>query len=37
MPELEIELVDGGELNFEQSFLKCNVKKKNMGRVRRTL
>ena len=28
MPELEIELVDGGELNFNQSFLQVNVKKK---------
>ena len=28
MPELEIGLVDGGELNFNQSFLKFNVKKK---------
>ena len=28
MLELEIELVDGGELNFNQSFLKFNVKKK---------
>ena len=29
MPELVIGLVDGGELNFNQSFLKFNVKKKN--------
>ena len=29
MLELEIGLVDGGELNFNQSFLKFNVKKKN--------
>ena len=28
MPELEIRLVDGGELNFNQSFLKFNVQKK---------
>ena len=28
MPELEIGLVDGCELNFNQSFLKLNVKKK---------
>ena len=28
MPELEIGLVDGCELNFNQSFLKFNVKKK---------
>ena len=28
MPKLEIGLVDGGELNFDQSFLKFNVKKK---------
>ena len=27
MPELEIGLVDGGELNFSQSFLKFTVKK----------
>ena len=27
MPELEIGLVDGYELNFNQSFLKFNVKK----------
>ena len=28
MPELEIGLVDGCELNFNQCFLKFNVKKK---------
>ena len=28
MPELDIGLVDGGELNFDQSFLQFNVKKK---------
>ena len=28
MPELEIGLVDGGELNFNQSFLKFDVNKK---------
>ena len=28
MPELEIGLVDGGELNFDQAFLQFNVKKK---------
>ena len=28
MPELNIGLVDGGELNFDQSFLQFNVKKK---------
>ena len=33
MPELDIGLLDGGELNFEQSFLQFNVKKKNMQRV----
>ena len=27
MPELEIGLVDGGELNFHEFFLKFNVKK----------
>ena len=27
MPELEIGVVDGCELNFDQSFLKFNVKK----------
>ena len=33
MPELEIGLVDGGELNFNQYFLKFNVKKKYSRRV----
>ena len=28
MPELDIGLVDGGELNFDQSFLQFNVRKK---------
>ena len=28
MPELEIGLVDGGELDFNQSFLQFNMKKK---------
>ena len=28
MPELDIGLVDGGELNFDQSFLEFNIKKK---------
>ena len=28
MPELDIGVVDGGELNFDQSFLQFNVKKK---------
>ena len=28
MSELEIELVDGTELNFDQSFLQFNVKEK---------
>ena len=33
MPELEIGLVnDGGELNFNQSFLKFNVKKKTQAK-----
>ena len=27
MSELEIGLVDGGEMNFDQSFLQFNVKK----------
>ena len=31
MPELQIEIVDGSKLNFNQSFLKFNVKKKNAG------
>ena len=29
MSEFEIGLVDGGELNFDQSFLQFNAKKKN--------
>ena len=32
MPELEIGLVNGGELNFDQSFLQFNVKKKVYSR-----
>ena len=28
MPEVDLELVDGGELNFNQSFLMVDVKKK---------
>ena len=28
MPEFEIGIVDGGELNFNQSFLRFNIKKK---------
>ena len=28
MPELDIGLADGGGLNFDQSFLQFNVKKK---------
>ena len=28
MPELDIGLVDGGKLCFDQSFLQFNVKKK---------
>ena len=28
MPELEIGLVDGGELNFNQSFLQFDVKER---------
>ena len=31
MPELEIGLVNGDELHFNQSFLQFNVKKKNTG------
>ena len=30
MPELEVELVDGDELKFDQSFLQFNVKKRNV-------
>ena len=33
MHELEIRFVDGGELNFNQSFLQFNVKKKHRRRV----
>ena len=33
MPELEIGLVDEGKLNFNQSFLKFNEKKKNTGNL----
>ena len=33
MFELEIELIDGGELNFDKSFLHFNVKKKYMPRI----
>ena len=33
MPELEIGLVDGGKMNFNQSFLKVNIKKKCRRRV----
>ena len=33
MPQLEIGLVDGCELNFDQSFLQFNAKKKYMQRV----
>ena len=29
MPELEIALVDGDDLNFDKSFVQFNVKKKN--------
>ena len=32
MLELEIELVDGGELNFNQSFLKFNVNYQGSGK-----
>ena len=32
MPELEIGLVDGGELSFDPSFLQFNVKKKIYSR-----
>ena len=28
MPELEMGLVDGGDLNFDKFFLQFNVKKK---------
>ena len=30
MPELDVGLVDGGELNFDQSFMQFNVEKKNI-------
>ena len=30
MPELEIRFADGGELNFDQSFLQANAKKKHV-------
>ena len=30
MPELEVGLVDGDELKFDQSFLQFNVKKRNV-------
>ena len=30
MPELDIGLADGGELNFNQSFLQFNQRKKNI-------
>ena len=33
MPELEIGLVDVSELNFDQSLLQFNAKKKLMRRV----
>ena len=33
MPELEIGLVDGGDLNFDKSFLQFNVKKKKYLRI----
>ena len=33
MPKLEKGLVDGGELNFDKSFLQFNIKKIIMGRV----
>ena len=32
MPELDIGLVDGGELSFDQYFLQFNVKKKLYAR-----
>ena len=32
LEELEIGFVDGGELNFNQSFLQFNVKKKKYRR-----
>ena len=33
MPEFDIGLADGGELNFDKSFLQFNLKKKYMGKV----
>ena len=30
MPKLDIGLADGGELNFDESFLQFNIKKKNI-------
>ena len=33
MLELELGLVDGGELNFDKSFLQFNIKKIIMRRV----
>ena len=33
MPELDIGLADGGELNFDESFLQFNVKKKIHGKI----
>ena len=33
MPELEIRLADGSELNFDQTFLQFNAKKKYLRRV----
>ena len=33
MPQLEIGLVDGCKLNFDQSFLQFNAKKKYKQRV----
>ena len=33
MPELDIRVTDGGELNFDQPFLQFNVKEKYIRRV----
>ena len=33
MPELNIRVVDGGELKFDQSFLQFDVKEKYIQRV----
>ena len=33
MPELDIGLADGGELNFDESFLQFNVKNKIYGKI----